>query len=222
MAPSIKTSSLARVRLDTDLPPPLNHPPLRPVPQPRRAAPGENNCPPKPVGWALPPTLPLDWRHELLVCDTCRPSRREPRGMPPPTASNRHSNFPEQCGEWIMGKMLFFISHTYEPYHSPGCQGRHPHAHMHRASPDRPTRCYGRRSPSALVPGEQSSCGGRRPTKGWLTHAHSYERPQVLLSSLPSPTGRSGVSARLGKTRSTARAQRQRLATVATPRPLPC
>ena len=33
----------------------------------------------------------------------------------------------------MKGKVLFFIRRTYEPYHSPGCQGRRPHAHMHRA-----------------------------------------------------------------------------------------
>ena len=59
------------------------------------------------------------------------PQRHEER--PLRRASNRHSNSRSRGSQWIMGKVIFFIRRTYEPYHSPGCQGRRPHAHMHRA-----------------------------------------------------------------------------------------
>ena len=89
-APYVPTSS-RRLPLDATSQPPLNHPPLQPVAQPRRIAPAENNGLPKPVDWPLPPTLPTDSCRQLLAAGTCRPSPA-PRRTPPPRASNRHSN----------------------------------------------------------------------------------------------------------------------------------
>ena len=66
------------------------------------------------------PPAPADrhQRHEE------RPLHGPPTVIPIPGAGGR---------EWIKERCFFFIRRTYEPYHSPGCQGRRPHAHMHRA-----------------------------------------------------------------------------------------
>ena len=89
MAPFGTTSSRGRT-LDADSPPPLSHPPFKQAAQPRRAAPGENNGPSKPVDWPLPTTLPLHRRHQLPAIGTCRLSAgaatRAPR-----VPSTRHS-----------------------------------------------------------------------------------------------------------------------------------
>ena len=76
--------------MDATSQPPLNHPPLQPVAQPRRIAPAENNGLPKPVDWPLPPTLPTDSCRQLLAAGTCRPSPA-PRRAPPPLPPYHHA-----------------------------------------------------------------------------------------------------------------------------------
>ena len=84
------------------------------------------------VDWVLPPTSPLDLRRQLLATGTCRPSpapttnARPPR--PPPA-------IPISLSTSVGGSVndeFFSFKCTYEPYHSPGCLGRRPHAHVHR------------------------------------------------------------------------------------------
>ena len=96
-------------------PPPLSHPPFEQAAQPRRAAPGENKSPPKPVGWALPPTLPPHRRRQLPAIGTSRASAGAattgPRGP-----STRHS-----IPGGAEGSPAIFFSATHRnPYHVPG------------------------------------------------------------------------------------------------------
>ena len=91
-------------RLDSQ--PPLSHPPFGPVAQPRRVAPGENNCPSKPADRPLPPTLPLHRRRQLPASGTSRASAAATTRAPP-QASNRHSipGAPEGS------EAIFFLEH---------------------------------------------------------------------------------------------------------------
>ena len=101
------TTSCCGLTLDAGSQPPLSRALNHQAAQSRRAAPGENNCWPKPVDWPLPPTLPLDSRRQLLAAGTCRPSPA-PRRAPPARASNRHSNSRSRRQTVDYGKGDFF------------------------------------------------------------------------------------------------------------------
>ena len=116
-APFVTTSPCS-VTLDANSQPPLSHPPFGPVAQPRRVAPGENNCPSKPVDRPLPPTLPLHRRRQLPTSGTSRASvaattRAPPQACKPATAIL----FVEP--RRVLRRFFFFAT-LRNPYHVPG------------------------------------------------------------------------------------------------------
>ena len=130
VTPSIKTSSQG-VRLDAELPSPLSRALNHQAAQSRRAAPGENNCWPKPVDWPLPSHCrpPCHW----ILAASCSP----------PAAADRHQRHEERplhgpppailfLEDAEGSSAIFFFTTHRNRTTSPDRLGRHPHVHMHR------------------------------------------------------------------------------------------